>query len=145
MQVKTMWVITRAKFKLCSDWGSTVWPTGPHQLLVSCASSSYAERVREGLGNCAHPSRILRMYDASHGMYVVATNRILIAVGQLGMCTCVNSHAYVTMGMLSIIHILAVPCSELCNLTGVLKFLNRYTLDVHGSPDPLSFFLHRRG
>ena len=42
--------------------------------LVSRASPSYAEREREGLGNRAHPARILGMYDASRSMYVVATN-----------------------------------------------------------------------
>ena len=48
-------------------------------------------------------------------------------------------------GTLSIRHIFEVSCSELCNLIGVLRFLDGYTPDVHGSPDPVSLFLRRRG
>ena len=47
-----------------------------------------------------------------------------------------------TQGALSIIHTLAVAGPELCDLIGILKFLGRYTPDVHESPDrdPLSLF-----
>ena len=46
----------------------------PPWKVVSRASPSYAEREREGLENRAHPACILGMYDASRGMFMVATN-----------------------------------------------------------------------
>ena len=109
--------------------------------VVSCASPFYAKRAREGLGTRAHTARTLGMYDASCSVHLVSPNRIN-AVGRLAGARTLLWHM---RSALSIIHTLAVAGPELCDLIGVLKFLDRYTPDVLESPDPLSLFQNRRG
>ena len=81
------------------------------------------------------------MYDASCGVYLVTANRIN-AVGWLAGARMLLWHM---RGSLSIIHTLAVAGPELCDMIVVLKFLDRYLLDVREFPDSLSLFQHRRG
>ena len=78
-------------------------------------------------------------HDASRGVFFLTANRI----------NAVSRHARTllphTPGTLSIVLILEVSYPEMCNLIGVLKFLDRYRQDVHESPDPLSLFQPRSG
>ena len=112
--------------------------------VVSRASPSYAERVREGLGNRAHLACICPgIQDTNHiaeecmlhhaadscGINLVTANRIN-TVSRLGGCT------QVTAARAGLTQILASTqyYSDSCAAP-----------DVHDSRDPLSLFRCRRG
>ena len=73
--------------------------------------------------------RVWRIYDTSCSMYSVAANQINAG------SRCMFATMACTGALISIIYVLVVSCPELCDLIGVLKFLNEYMPDVY---DPLT-------